>query len=79
MECSTSYCKRFPLYDAILNFAPDGVILTLLEANQQAANVRDRRGCRCYPLVKAIQLKHSDEIILYLLAAQIVVDKTPCE
>ncbi|MFN9980405.1 MAG: ankyrin repeat domain-containing protein, partial [bacterium] len=38
----------------------------------------DRTGCRSYPLVKAMQLKCSDDVILALLAADKEAAKQPC-
>jgi hypothetical protein len=47
---------------------------TLLKTSNDDALARDNRD-KCYPLEKAIQLKHSDRIILALLAADKEITK----
>jgi hypothetical protein len=61
-------CYRLPFYDAINYRAPDAVILTLLKTSNDDALAPDIRD-QCYPMEMGIQLKHSDRIILALLAA----------
>jgi hypothetical protein len=61
-------CYRRPLYDAIINRAPDAVILTLLEANKSAAEDENARD-QCHMLHKALEKSHSDYVILALLEA----------
>ena len=50
------YCERLPLYDAIINSAPDpdAVILTLLQAIKGAATVKDQKD-GCHVVEKAVE------------------------